>query len=683
MRHFKDIKIAVAIVMEQEMTCDLLLSLTHTSCKIADFFHHESTCFWYYNPDPGKCKTQLLKAAVFEDYRICIDYLLWVNGSRPISLQSVRNIVEAAEEKSIGGLIIEEQSDLFLLDMKSAREYCCKYPEENWFPDGSFQSFCLQFKQAGCNIEYISSPPTESGSRVQEYHLPREVNFLPNFTSSTSPKNKVYTITLNILNSIKELLAKKAIAIYGAGSVCRLLLPLIREKVRIIVDKSPELQGKDVEGFPVSPPEELKDLLEKIDVILITPLGKEEEINIYLQELLGDRYESVQVMGLNKNVKPTEQRETLYSDDSNFQVEELLKQSISQPEKTRKRELTKRGVLYVGFPCNIRCKFCYYAYSPSKEWHSIKECKRDAHLYRYSFNNERVDITGGEPTIYPHIFELLDYCKEINLIPTLITNMQVLENLEKVKQFKEHGVYDFLCSIHALGDRYDLLTQKKGAWSKLVRAVENLQDCAMKWRVNCTMTETNRPQLQKIAKISYKNGARAINFINYNPFYEWAQKMDIDFQSTHSDIQPYLKEALDYCDEVGLEANVRYYPFCKMKGHEDKCYNYSQLSYDPHEWDFCSWWSDKTCNPSDKISEDLMKLMENEEDFRLFIAQKVKNQGFCQGDACRFCAAGFICDGFTNQYVNRFGMEEMEPYEGKVILDPKWFINNQEKVIDK
>lgn len=33
-----------------------------------------------------------------------------------------------------------------------------------------------------------------------------------------------------------------------------------------------------------------------------------------------------------------------------------------------------------------------------------------------------IDIQGGEPTIYPHIFELIEYCVSIGLKPTLITN---------------------------------------------------------------------------------------------------------------------------------------------------------------------------------------------------------------------------------------------------------------------
>ena len=261
---------------------------------------------------------------------------------------------------------------------------------------------------------------------------------------------------------------------------------------------------------------------------------------------------------------------------------------VIQVERTQKRELTRRAVLYVGFACNIRCKFCYYAYNPTKDWHSLEECKRDAHLFRVKYNNRFVDITGGEPTIYPHFYELLDYCNSIGLIPSLITNVQVLHREDRARAFKEHGVYDFLCSVHALGDTYNELTQTKNGWDMLVKWIDNLNRLDIPWRVNCTMMKTNMTQLRDIAQWVHERGARVINFINFNPFEEWQSKMDIDFQARHSQISPYLIEALEYCDKVGLEANVRYFPFCWMKGHEEKCYNFQQLSYDPHEWDFCS-----------------------------------------------------------------------------------------------
>ena len=243
--------------------------------------------------------------------------------------------------------------------------------------------------------------------------------------------------------------------------------------------------------------------------------------------------------------------------------------------------ITRKGVLYVGFPCNVKCKFCYYSYNESKEWHSLDECKRDAYLFRKKYGNRFVDITGGEPTIYPYIDELITFCNEIDLKPTLITNVQALAKEDRVKKFKDRGIYDFLCSVHALENTYNDIIQSKHGWKNLTEGIENINKHAIPWRANCTMTRLNMGQLKSIAQWVKDRNGRIINFINFNPFEEWKSKMDIDFQARHSEIGPLLMEALQHCDRIGLEANVRYFPFCHMKGHEEKCINFQQSAMTP------------------------------------------------------------------------------------------------------
>jgi organic radical activating enzyme len=82
--------------------------------------------------------------------------------------------------------------------------------------------------------------------------------------------------------------------------------------------------------------------------------------------------------------------------------------------------LSKRGIIYIGTICNIRCKFCYYHSRTGKRWRPMI-----MNYLRLMFNRaigmECMDITGGEPTIHPHIGKLVDFCywlgyKEVRLI---------------------------------------------------------------------------------------------------------------------------------------------------------------------------------------------------------------------------------------------------------------------------
>ena len=53
---------------------------------------------------------------------------------------------------------------------------------------------------------------------------------------------------------------------------------------------------------------------------------------------------------------------------------------------------------------------------------------------------------------------------------------------------------------------------------------------------------------------------------------------------------PYLTEAMDLLERAGIEVNVRYLPLCMAEErHRRNFYNFQQLSYDTHEWDYESW----------------------------------------------------------------------------------------------
>ena len=53
---------------------------------------------------------------------------------------------------------------------------------------------------------------------------------------------------------------------------------------------------------------------------------------------------------------------------------------------------------------------------------TLEKSKEIYHTMRYVYGNTAIDIQGGEPTIHPDILDMIRYCNEIGLYPTLITN---------------------------------------------------------------------------------------------------------------------------------------------------------------------------------------------------------------------------------------------------------------------
>ena len=149
---------------------------------------------------------------------------------------------------------------------------------------------------------------------------------------------------------------------------------------------------------------------------------------------------------------------------------------------TTERAITRRGVFWLGQTCNLRCQFCYFLdriqddAHPEHAFMSIEKAKELCRTLVDYYGNNSVDIQGGEPTLYPHIFELVAYCAEIGLSPTLITNGVVLADRSVAERYRAAGIRDFLVSVQALGPVYDRLVGRAGAHAAQMKGLRSLQE---------------------------------------------------------------------------------------------------------------------------------------------------------------------------------------------------------------
>lgn len=402
--------------------------------------------------------------------------------------------------------------------------------------------------------------------------------------------------------------------------------------------------------------------------------------------------------------------------------------------KSRKRILTQRGVLWLGQTCNQRCYFCYFLHRiedsshPEHPFMTLDKAKAICKTMRDFYGNTSIDIQGGEPTIYPEIFELIRYCREIGLLPTLITNGILLERGGELEKYKEAGLRDFLVSLHGLDEVHDEVVGFKGAYAKISTAIDGMGRLDIPFRFNCTMSKPVIGLLPDIARKAVETGALVVNYIAFNPFED--QEGDIRTHENvpkYSDIRPYLTEAMDILEEAGIEVNVRYIPLCMAEErHRKNFYNFQQFPYDIHEWDYQSWlWTGM--KPQRMKSEPLvppflMGPLYNRVARRgykvvnarceahplfwkmMFAAQHNvariarifhSKEQYSREEArlraahhkydakCQDCAACRICDGLHGDYAEFFGTDEAEPIEGlSPIDDPLYYVKEQEKVIE-
>ena len=195
-----------------------------------------------------------------------------------------------------------------------------------------------------------------------------------------------------------------------------------------------------------------------------------------------------------------------------------------------------------------------------------------------------------------------------------------------------------------------------------------MNELGIPFRINTIVIRDNLEQLEEIAHLTATLKGRVLNFITFNPYFEWSTINKIDFQPKFSLAVNYLKKAIDVCKKNEVEVNVRYLPLCQLPGCEKQIFNNFQLPYDCHEWDFNSWF-DKGLEPP--LSEEWYYNQSN--NIRT-------DRGYVHTKKCMHCKMKMICDGIHIQYMNRWGDDELSPLEGELIKDPTFFIKNQAKV---
>jgi MoaA/NifB/PqqE/SkfB family radical SAM enzyme len=265
---------------------------------------------------------------------------------------------------------------------------------------------------------------------------------------------------------------------------------------------------------------------------------------------------------------------------------------------TKEKLLTRRGVLWLGQTCNIRCHFCYFLDRINDKDHAehafmgLEKAKKICHDLRFKYGNTSIDIQGGEPTIWRHINALVTYCAEIGLMPTLITNAIALAKIHKAQELKAAGIQDLLISVHGFGETYDKIVGMPGGSEKQLQAIGNCIQVGIPFRFNAVLSKRALPQYEQIARFAVEKGARVVNILAFNPFGDQAQggKRSTENVARYSEVAAALNRALDILEEGRIEANVRYFPICMVEPrHRKSIYNFPQLSYDGHEWDYNSW----------------------------------------------------------------------------------------------
>src|SRR5262249_18380489 len=196
------------------------------------------------------------------------------------------------------------------------------------------------------------------------------------------------------------------------------------------------------------------------------------------------------------------------------------------------REFTRRGVLWLGLACDVRCKFCYDELVAGREkaWMPVDEVTALLDKFRFFYGNEFVDFMGGEPTLPPGGGDSAAHAATMGLRPTIITHGMPLAALDRARAFADAGIHDFLVSIHGVGETVRQIHGRgRDNFARQLAALDNLRTLGVPFRFNVTMVRDNLTELEAIAELAGTTGARVVNFLTFNPYFPCTAQPEIPF----------------------------------------------------------------------------------------------------------------------------------------------------------
>jgi len=284
--------------------------------------------------------------------------------------------------------------------------------------------------------------------------------------------------------------------------------------------------------------------------------------------------------------------------------------------------------------CNQFCVFCNtQRLLLDKVWKETTKEDILKQIQDAAKKNDVVSFTGGgEVTMLKDLPGLIRYAKSLGIKEVHIeTNAVLLAYPDYTRKLKDSGLDYCIVSLHSHKEEIsDFLTQKKGSFRYTIKGLSNLikENIPIK-TVFHTITKFNYKDLKQF--IIFMRNDFGINSFGLS-FIRPIQLFEKSIKSTPSltEIESYLHEALDFCNENLIKATISPglgVPLCFLRGYEE--YSQEFLIY--------------------------LNRGKSQHEEQSYASEKIKDL------KCKKCSMKFCCGGIHRNYADIYGTNELKP----------------------
>ncbi len=323
-----------------------------------------------------------------------------------------------------------------------------------------------------------------------------------------------------------------------------------------------------------------------------------------------------------------------------------------------------RARLDTGPLCNYQCEFCYYRdkLDQKTDWEVVKQ--RIDYLHGYGITE--VDLSGGESSMSPDWFKILDYCNERFSSISCLSHGGTFANMNHLRKSKEHGLKEILFSLHGpTKETHEAITNRPGSFDKILQAIKNAQELGMIVRTNCTVYYRNYHQLEnEYADLINSINPTEANFITLN---YWCEGNELEFEKVdYKDIADAVKKCINKLNN-GIDINIRYAPYCYFEGYEKYIAGTFQHIYDVRDWNREMY----------NYDIDVSRTYTHEEKVQMaYKACGQHREFFYHKDlSCVTCKHFYVCDGVEKELTGI----KLTPATGEKVKEVNFYRQDRDK----
>lgn len=211
------------------------------------------------------------------------------------------------------------------------------------------------------------------------------------------------------------------------------------------------------------------------------------------------------------------------------------------------RDSKKKLLVTVGSSCNNNCSFCSIRKRP--EIRNQKTSCLLAIISKKRKKYDRIEFTGGEPTVRDDFLKLLEVANRMNYTEISVnSNLRMFRYPEYRDRVVDLGIDVATTSLHGLENVHDSITRTPGSFEQTVSGIKNLQERGVEVGVNTVISTLNINNILNLKTLIKKLevGWSLLDLIPEGLAFEAYKNLKVDYDKTSEVFAKLINQGTDY-----------------------------------------------------------------------------------------------------------------------------------------